>query len=109
MEGNEPRLTERQRYWLEQIEACAASGSSVKAYAAAHGFTASALYAAKKVLVRKGLLPQTTARFQRVQTRAPSRGREWRIELPNGAAVGFSGAVDAATLSIVLATVARVT
>jgi hypothetical protein len=107
MEGDELGLTERQRYWLEQIEACAATGSSVKAYASAHGFTPSALYAAKKVLVRKGLLPKTTARFQRVHTAAPSRGSEWRIELPNGTAVGFSGAVDAATLSTVLATMSR--
>lgn len=107
MGGNEPELTERQRYWLEQIQACEATGTSLKAYASAHGFAAGAMYAAKKVLIRKGLLPQSPARFQRVHTPAPGRGSEWRIELPNGAAVGFSGVVDGATLSTVLSTVAR--
>lgn len=107
MGGNEPELTERQRYWLEQIRACEATGESVKAYASAHGFAAGAMYAAKKVLIRKGLLPQSPARFQRVHTPAPGRGNEWRIELANGAVVGFSGAVDAGALSTVLNAVAR--
>jgi hypothetical protein len=107
MAGDERELTERQQYWLEQIQACEASGESLKAYAAAHGFAAGAMYAAKKVLIRKGLLAQSSARFQRVHARVPSMGSEWRVELPNGAAVGFSGAVDAATLSTVLSTVSR--
>jgi hypothetical protein len=106
MAEDDRELTERQRYWLKHIEACEASGESLKAYAAAHGFAAGAIYAAKKVLIRKGLLGSSSVRFQRVQAPAPSRC-EWRIELPNGAAVGFSGAVDAATLSTVLVTVSR--
>ncbi len=36
--AEEMRLTERQRYWLEHIRACEASGKSVTAYAAEHGF-----------------------------------------------------------------------
>jgi len=107
MGGNEAELTERQRYWLEHIQACEASGESLKAYAAAHGFAAGAMYAAKKVLIRKRLLGQSSARFQRVHAPVPSMGREWRVELPNGATVGFSGAVDAAALSAVLQVVAR--
>ena len=59
-------LTERQRYWLEQIRACEASGKSVAAYAAEHGVEARAMYGAKKILVRKGVLPRTQGvRFQR--------------------------------------------
>jgi hypothetical protein len=107
MAEDDQELTERQRYWLEQIQACEASGESLKAYASAHGFTAGALYAAKKVLIRKGLLPQSSPRFQRVQGLVPSQGCEWRVELPNGVAVGFSGAVDAAGLSAVLQVVSR--
>ncbi len=100
-------LTEHQRYWLERIQACEASGKRITAYAAEHGFPVRAMYDAKKVLVRKGVLPRThRARFQRVQTEAVEVGGEWRIQLPNGAAVDFSGTVDVAMLSTVLNTVA---
>jgi hypothetical protein len=107
MSGDEHELTERQRYWLGHIQACEASGKSLKGYAEAQGFEPGAIYAAKKVLIRKGLLSQSTARFQRVQSLASIASTEWRVELPNGAAVAFSGAVDAAALSAVLQAVAR--
>jgi len=107
MDVGELRLTDRQRYWLEQIKACVASGKSVAAFAAEHDLDARSMYGAKKVLVRKGVLPRTRpSRFQRVQTAAVAVGSEWRIQLPNGVSVGFSGTVDAGTLSTVLNTVA---
>lgn len=107
MEGIEQGLTERQRYWLEQIRACEASGKSVAAYAAEHGFEAHAMYGAKKVLVKKGVLPRTQGvRFQRAETTIIGNDSEWRIRLPNGVSVEFSGAVDGGTLSAVLNTVA---
>jgi len=100
------RLTKHQRHWLEQIQACEASGKSVAAYASEHGLPVRAMYDAKKVLVKKGVLPRTLgARFQRVQTKAV--GGEWRIQLPNGISVDFSGTVDAGSLSAVLNSVAR--
>ena len=107
MDEKEQALTEHQRYWLERIQACEASGKSITAYAAEQGFEARAMYDAKKVLVRKGVLPRTQrARFQRVQTEAVTVGSEWHIQLPNGVAVDFSGTVDAGTLSTVLNTAA---
>lgn len=107
MDGKEQSLTEHQRYWLEQIQACESQGSSITAYAAEHGFLVRAMYDAKKVLVRKGVLPRTQGvRFQRAQTTAASSDSEWRIRLPNGVLVDFSGPVDAGTLSTVLNTVA---
>lgn len=100
-------LTKHQRHWLEQIKACEASGKSVSAYAAEHGFQVRAMYDAKKVLVRKGVLPRThQARFQRVQTKAVRADTEWRVRLANGVSVEFSGNVDAGSLSAVLNTVA---
>jgi hypothetical protein len=109
MAGDERELTERQRHWLAHIQACEASGESLKAYAAAHGFAAGAIYAAKKVLIRKGLLDQSPARFQRINAAVRGPVCEWRVELPNGAAVGFCGAVDATALSAVLQAVSRLT
>jgi len=106
MERNGQRLTARQRYWLEQIRACEATGMSLTGYAAANGLEVRSMYTAKKVLIRKGALTRRAGQeFVRAQA-AASAGSEWRVELPNGAAVGFSGAVDARTLSIVLDAVA---
>jgi len=100
-------LTERQRYWLEQVQACEASGKTIAEYAAEHDLAAQAMYAGKKMLVKKGVLPPTRpARFQRAQVAGPVVSSEWRIHLPNGVSVAFSGAVDAATLTTVLNTAA---
>ena len=103
----EQGLTERQQYWLGQIRSCEASGNSVAAYAAAHGIEARAMYGAKKVLVKKGVLPRMQGvRFQRAATTLRGGDSEWRIRLPNGASVEFSGAVDGGSLSMVLNRVA---
>ncbi len=102
-------LTERQRYWLEQVRACEASGKTVAEYASEQGISAQALYAGKKLLVRKGVLPRTRPlRFQRVQVAGIPVGNEWRIQLPNGVSVFCSGEVDAGVLATILGTAAAV-
>ncbi len=106
--AEEARLTEHQRKWLGRVQACEASGMSVAAYAAAQGYPVRAMYDAKKVLVKKGVLPRTRrSHFQRVRTEAVTVGCEWRIQLPNGVSVDFSGTVDTGSLTTVLNTVAR--
>ncbi len=66
MDIKEISLTERQRHWLEHLRACDASGKGIAGYAASHGLDAKAMYAGKKVLVKKGVLPRTRpSRFQR--------------------------------------------
>jgi hypothetical protein len=96
-------LTERQRYWLEQIQACEASGKTIAEYAMDLGIEAKAMYAGKKVLVMKGMLPRTHAtRFQRARVVGADIVNEWRIQLPNGVSVAFAGAVDAGTLATIL-------
>jgi hypothetical protein len=100
-------LTERQRYWLEQVRACEASGKTVGEYASEQGISAQALYAGKKLLVRKGVLPRTRPlRFQRIRVASLPAGNEWRIQLPNGVSVCCSGAVDAGVLATVLSAAA---
>jgi hypothetical protein len=104
-----PALTERQRYWLEHIQACEASGNSMAEYAAEQGITARAMYAGKKTLVKKGVLPGThSARFQRLQVIEATLSSQWRIGLPNGVSVAFAGEVDARTLTTVLSSAASV-
>jgi hypothetical protein len=48
------------------------------------------MYAGKKVLVKKGVLPHTRShRFQRAQVTCPVAGSTWRIHLPNGLSVAL--------------------
>ncbi len=104
-----PAPTDRQRYWLEHIQVCEASGKSIVEYAAAQGIAARAMYGGKKTLVKKGVLPGTRpARFQRVQVMEATLSSQWRISLPNGVSVAFAGAVDARTLTTVLSSAASV-
>ena len=96
-------LTERQRYWLEQIQDCEASGKTIAEYAMDQGIEAKAMYAGKKALVMKGVLPRTHAtRFQRARVIGADVVNEWRIQLPNGVSVAFAGSVDSGTLATVL-------
>lgn len=108
VEAQGVRLTEHQRRWLERIRACEASGMTISAYAAEHGWDVRAMYGARKVLKRKGVLGggARPVRFQRARIVAPEGGEmSWRIALPNGVAVSFSGPVDAGSLSAVLSAV----
>ena len=82
---------------------------SIAEYAADQGIDAKAMYAGKKALVKKGVLPRTRpTQFQRAQVVDPVMGSEWHIQLPNGVSIAFSGAVDAGTLTTVLNSAARV-
>ncbi len=104
-----PALTNRQRYWLEHVQACEASGKSIVEYAAAHGITVRAMYSGKKTLVEKGVLPSIhPTRFQRVQVMEATLSSQWRIGLPNGVSVAFAGEVDARILTTVLSSAASV-
>ena len=98
-----PALTERQRYWLEHIQACEASGKSMAEYAASQGIAVRAMYGGKKTLLKKGVLPTAqAARFQRVEVMEAAVNNQWRIGLPNGVSVAFAGEVDSRTLTNVL-------
>ena len=96
-------LTDRQRYWLEHVQACEASGKSIAEYATEHGVHVRAMYSGKKMLVNKGVLPATKpTRFQQVQVMEAAASNQWRIGLPNGVSVAFTGEVDARALTTVL-------
>ena len=102
-------LTEHQRYWLNHVRACEASGKRITEYAAEQGLEVRAMYDGKRALVKKGVLPHTHAvRFQRARVVDPCMGSEWRIQLPNGVSVTFSGSVDAGSLTTVLRAAAAV-
>ncbi len=109
MQSMIPALTERQRFWLQHIQACEASGKSMTKYAASQGIAARAMYGGKKVLVKKGVLPaMRSACFQRVQVMEATVSNQWRIGLPNGVSVAFVGEVDAQALTAILHSAASV-
>ena len=91
-----PALTDRQRYWLEHVQACEAAGKSMVEYAVSQDIAVRDMYAGKKTLVKKGVFPGTRAvRFRRVQVMEAAASNQWRIGLPNGVSVAFAGEVDA--------------
>ena len=104
METVEQTLTEQQRHWLAELRACEASGKTMVQYAADHGLEVRTLYHWKKALVKKGVLPRTRGEhFQRARV-VPGTGghHEWRIQMPNGIGVTFTGTVDGDMLATVL-------
>ena len=109
MQGMIPALTDRQRYWLEHVQACEASGKSMVEYAASQDIAVRDMYAGKKILVKKGVLPGTRAvRFQRVQVMEATVSNQWRIGLPNGVSVAFVGEVDTQALTTILHSAASI-
>ena len=100
-------LTEHQRFWLNHVRACEASGKRITEYAAEQGLGVRAMYDGKRALVKKGVLPRThDARFQRARVVEPVASSEWCIQMPNGVSVAFAGPVDSRTLTTVLSAVA---
>ena len=89
-------LTDTQRIWLTHVEACAAGGGSMKAYAEEHRLDLQRFYLWKGRLKKLGLVAgrpdQATARLQALPLEAPSCSipahrpddRRTRIELANG-------------------------
>jgi len=109
MQGKSKPLTKRQQYWLDRIQEWKASGLSISAYSRTQGFTAQAMYAGKKVLVKKGVLPRSQKpRFQRVAITSKVTDNAWCIQLPNGLSVSFNGAANAAELTTVLSAAATI-
>lgn len=102
-----PRLTERQKFWLDHLKACKSSCKAMSDYAREHGLSASGLYSARRALTRKGVLPgPANPRFTKARLAAPSPAIHWQVQLPNGATVSFGGEVPRETLALVLQTAA---
>ena len=88
-------LTPRQREWLEHLQAWQGSGATLRAYALSHELSVSALYSARRALVRRGVWPgrsqspvrAATPKLVPVRINAPAPAAMLRILLPNGTAV----------------------
>lgn len=98
MEPTTPKpLTACQQRWLGHIRAAQRAGHTLKAYAAEHGLSLSALYGWKAELKRRGLLHGKAPGFARVQVTPPGAAA-LTIRLPNGIIMEAPGAVAPAVL-----------
>jgi hypothetical protein len=112
--GTTLKPTERDQFWLDHEAALAASEQTTKSYAAEHDLSHHAFYQARKRLRALGLLPAAARRpqkkatpkavaFSKVELRSarPSPA-EFRLSLPNGFVLEWSGAeLPAAVLDLV--------
>ena len=100
--GTTGKPTERDQFWLNHEAALAASAETTKSYAAEHGLSHHAFYQARKRLRALGLLPAATRRpskpapskavaFSKVELRSPRHSPEFRLSLPNGYVLEWSG------------------
>ena len=90
-----PPLTDNQRRHLAHIRAAEQAGQTLKAYAAEHGLSLSALYSHKALLRKRGHLGDAQASFARVQVAHPSSPTvALRIRLGNGILVEAGESMD---------------
>ena len=96
-----PEPSERDRFWLNHGKALAASGQTAKAYAAEQGLSLHAFYQARKRLRALGLLstadlrrkPKATSAFAKIErVKLPRPEADFRLGLPNGITLEWSGA-----------------
>ena len=102
--ASQGEASERDRFWLDHEAAQAASGQTAKDYAAAQSLSLHAFYQARKRLRTLGLLaapgrrvparkrPSTkTLSFSKITVAPPPSASCFRIEVPGGASLEWSG------------------
>jgi hypothetical protein len=83
-------MTTRQQFWLTHVQAAMNSAQQLQQYAKRHGLSIAALYNAKSVFKRAGLLQSTSAEqvpsaFVPVQIAAPDQpSMRCRLQHPSG-------------------------
>jgi hypothetical protein len=94
-------LTENQKAWKTHLDAAAAAGIPLTAYAAQHGLSVAAMYNAKKRIQER----EVSSTFVRVkETRVERISMPMTVRMPNGVSVSLP--TDAALVETVLKTLA---
>jgi len=101
IEGQEmtDTIAERQRFWRSHLHACAASGQSMKAYAAEQGLSCGLLYNWKRRLKALGdpaKVVRSTPTWLPIQITgsSPLEAGNCRITLPNAVAIDWPLAAE---------------
>ena len=108
---DEQELTDPQRIWLTHVEACAAAGCRMKAYAEEHRLDLQSFYLWKGRLKKLGLVAgrpdQPTPRLRVLPLAASTHrpyNRRTRIELTNGIIIEAPYEIDGDALCTLLRT-----
>ena len=105
------KVSERDRFWLDHHAAQVVSGQTAKEYAAAQGLTPDAFYQARKRLRTLGLLAPVDGGSKPASK--PSRRKSvpadsrFRLELPGGLALEWSGGDVPESLVVLLERLVR--
>jgi hypothetical protein len=109
----EARLSSRQRFWLDHLQACEEAGETLRAYAKRKGLSVHGLYGARRRLRLAGVAPARGNSGKRpsfakvvVQEAALEVGR-CRVRLPNGAVMEWDLPLTAQSLEMLFRGVAR--
>ncbi len=116
-----PKPTERDQFWLDHEKAQGASGQTAKEYSAAQGLSLQAFYQARKRLRALGLLAAAPDRRKPIRTVSPVNGVSFskiavtpvatdslfRLELPGGMALEWSGGDVPESVAVLLERLAR--
>lgn len=97
------KLSDKQRGWLEHIEACVASGGSMKAYAEEHGFDLQSFYLWKGRLKKLGVVEAAcrSVSVGPVRVGSPVHGKA-SIQFANGVSIEVPPGFDAASMTELL-------
>ena len=97
-------LTERQQFWLNHLRDWEKAGGPMTSYATAQGLEVQTFYHWKRWLTKKGLLAplRKRPRFQRVKVADPTPITGFRLHLPNGALLEWSGPQNVDELGVLL-------
>ena len=115
------KVSERDQFWLDHQAAHAASGQTAKEYAAAQGLTPDAFYQARKRLRTLGLLApargaskpsrkvskRETVAFSKITVASAPLDSRFRLELPGGMALEWSGGDVPESVAVLLERLAR--
>ena len=101
-------LSDKQRVWLQHIEACAAAGVSMKAYAEKHGLDLQRFYFWKGQLKKLGVIDvKAGGRSLDAVRVVPAADPGARIQLSNGVSIEVRNDFDAAAMTALLAAAKR--
>ena len=113
--------TDRDQFWLAHETALSPSGQTAKDYASSHALSLSALYQARKRLRALGLLaaapdrrkpirkvsPVNGVSFSKVAVTRAATDPRFRLELPGGMALEWSGGDVPESVAVLLERLAR--
>ena len=110
--------TERDQFWLDHEAAQVASGQTAKDYAVAQGVSLQAFYQARKRLRVLGLLGaakqearkrsgRTPVSFAPIQITSDVRNARFRVEMPSGVSLEWSGGAVPESVVVLLERLAR--